>query len=87
MTRRQMRLLVLGVSAVIMFLPAVSHACPNCYASSSKPVLDAYYLSIAFLILIPFGIVGSMLAWLVFRLRRFQTRASNASSVAETSFT
>jgi hypothetical protein len=41
-------------------------------ASTSKPVLDAYYLSVAFMSLLPLGMIGSIVAWARYRIRRAQ---------------
>lgn len=50
--------------AVFLLLPAVIEACPKCFASTGKQVLNAYYVSIAFMSLIPLGIIGAVLTWI-----------------------
>ena len=50
--------------AVFLLLPEIADACPRCFASTGKQVLNAYYVSIAFMSLIPLGIIGAVLAWI-----------------------
>lgn len=44
-------------------------ACPSCYGSVEKNVLDTYYLSTMMLSLLPFGIVAAIavLGWMFMR--------------------
>lgn len=74
------------VLVVFLLLMANSaQACPNCFASSDKRVLHTYYASALFLSLLPFGIVGFILAWFYFSKRqtsskkRFQSRQSRTA--------
>jgi hypothetical protein len=56
---------LLGIAVFLLFLlPAVSEACPKCFAATGKQALNAYYVSIAFMSLIPFGIIGAVLTWI-----------------------
>jgi hypothetical protein len=64
-------LFLLSIALVILSLPSLSEACPKCFASTTKQVLNAYYVSIAFMAVIPFGIIGSVLMW-IYRQRRRQ---------------
>lgn len=41
--------------------PLAAMACPNCYASTDRDILDTYYLSTSLLTLLPFGIVGVLM--------------------------
>jgi hypothetical protein len=72
MTNLRYNILALGIVVILLLAPAVGQTCPKCLASTSKQVLHAYYVSFAFMALIPFGIVGSILAWLYFRMRQKQ---------------
>lgn len=59
-----------GCAAVLMACSAASAiACPSCYGSVEKNVLDTYYMSAVALSLLPFGIVGTIaiLGWLLAR--------------------
>jgi len=56
--------------AVMLFLTTAAHACPNCFASSKAQALQAYYVSIAFMALIPFGMVAGLVLWLRGKIRR-----------------
>lgn len=55
---------LLGIVLVLFMFPNSSGACPKCFAATAKQVLNAYYVSVAFMSLIPFGIIGVILAWL-----------------------
>jgi hypothetical protein len=59
----------LGIPVFPLLLPGMADACPKCFASTGKQVLDAYYLSIAFMSLIPLGIVGAILTWIYCQTR------------------
>jgi hypothetical protein len=74
------RLLAGGILIVFLLIPAFGQACPKCFASTSKQVLHAYYISIAFMGLIPFGIVGSILGWLLFKQRQIHRRMDVAQT-------
>jgi hypothetical protein len=54
----------LGIAVFLLLLPAVIEACPKCFAATGKQVLNAYYVSIAFMSLIPLGIIGAVLTWI-----------------------
>lgn len=57
--------LILAGMAIGVFLCAGSSAaCPRCFAAASKNVLNAYYVSIAFFVLIPAGIIGALVLWI-----------------------
>lgn len=62
-------LLAMGIVAVLLLVPTAGQACPKCFVSAGKQVLHAYYVSVLLMALIPFGIVGSILAWLFFQKR------------------
>jgi hypothetical protein len=53
-----------GIVFVLLLLPTVGEACPKCFAATGKQVLNAYYVSIAFMALVPFSIIGAILAWI-----------------------
>lgn len=65
---------VFGIVVVLFLFPNSSAACPKCFAATSKQVLNAYYVSVAFLALIPFGIIGAILTWLHRQSRRTSDR-------------
>ena len=46
------------------FFADSSLACPKCFASTSHQVLNAYYVSIDFFVLIPAGIIGALALWI-----------------------
>ena len=50
--------------ALIALLPRLARACPVCFAGSNERVLPAYYLTAAFMILLPLAIVGLFAGWL-----------------------
>jgi hypothetical protein len=55
---------ILGIAVFISLLPGLAEACPKCFAAAGKQVLNAYYASIAFMSLIPLGIIGAVLIWI-----------------------
>ena len=59
---------------VLLFMPEAAESCPKCYAASNEKVLDAYYVSIAFMALIPFATIGMIAVW----IRRQQQKKSKA---------
>jgi hypothetical protein len=61
---RKLCLLIVGMAVVLMLLPSFGAACPKCFSAAGQKVLNAYYVSIAFLGLIPFGIIGAILVWI-----------------------
>ena len=72
MTIAQYRLLILGIGAAILLVPTAVGACPKCFGLTDQHVLHTYYFSVLFLSAIPFGIIGSILAWLYLHKRRFR---------------
>lgn len=60
-------MLAIGVGAIL--LPTVAHTCPFCFSSTTKEVLHTYYLSVIFMSLLPFGIVGGIAFW-IYRNKR-----------------
>jgi hypothetical protein len=55
---------ILAAVACTTLLAATAHACPNCFAASKSQALEAYYVSIAFMGMIPFGMVAGLALWL-----------------------
>ena len=49
------------VAATFTAAPATVLACPNCYASLGRRLLNTYYLSTIFLSLLPFAIVATLI--------------------------
>jgi hypothetical protein len=62
--------LIAGPVTLFIFASTTLEACPQCFVSSDNQVLNAYYVSVLFMALVPFGIVGSILAWLFIQKRR-----------------
>jgi hypothetical protein len=60
---------MLVIAGMLFLFPDAISACPKCFAAIGKQVLNAYYVSIAFMMFIPFGIVGGIVIWL-YRTRR-----------------
>lgn len=56
--------IITAIVAYSFLLAATAEACPNCFASSNTQALQAYYVSIAFMALIPFGLVAGIVLWL-----------------------
>jgi hypothetical protein len=75
MSMKKCILLNYGLAVLFLLWPDISAACPKCFASTAKQVLNAYYVSIAFMVLIPFGIIGSILAWIHRQHRRARCHA------------
>lgn len=70
------------VIMVLLFLVSNSaQACPNCFASTTKKVLQTYYVSAIFLSLLPFGVLAFISIW-IFRYKRHLsgTKSSLADS-------
>jgi predicted lysophospholipase L1 biosynthesis ABC-type transport system permease subunit len=63
-------LFAIGMMVGLFFLPDISVACPKCFGASAQQVLNAYYVSIAFMALIPVGIIGGVLTWIHRQSRR-----------------
>jgi len=55
---------VAAAAVALLLLPALATACPTCFASTSKEVLQSYYVSVAGLSLLPFGLVACISIWL-----------------------
>ncbi len=58
MLRTTLYLFVLVIMCQVMLLPELALACPTCFGSVSKHVLNTYYLSALFLSLLPFGVIA-----------------------------
>ena len=53
-----------AVAAIVIFLTGLpAQACPTCFSSATKEVLQSYYFSAAFLSLLPFGLVLFVVVW------------------------
>jgi hypothetical protein len=50
------------VALVAMLLPSAALACPNCFAASSQRTILAYYASTMLLTLMPFVLIGGVIA-------------------------
>lgn len=61
---KKLYVFVIGVVVGLFFLPDLGAACPKCFGASAKQVLNAYYVSIAFMALIPMGIIGAITRWI-----------------------
>lgn len=70
MSTKKNILLVCSLAVLLLLWPNISAACPKCFGASAKQVLNAYYVSIAFMALIPVGIIGGILTWLQRQNRR-----------------
>jgi hypothetical protein len=68
---KKFNLLIAGMPVGLMLLPSLGASCPKCYSAAGQQVLNAYYLSIAFMSLIPLGIIGAILIW-IYRQTRHQ---------------
>jgi hypothetical protein len=73
------KLLSLATLLIFLLLPTIGQPCPKCFASTSKQVLNTYYFTSLILIFIPIAIVGSILAWIFFKIRKFQREVNVAS--------
>jgi hypothetical protein len=78
--RRKTYLLALGMMLALFLWPALGEACPKCFAATGKQILTAYYVSVAFMALIPFGIVGAVLSWIYRQSRRSAEEKSKYNS-------
>jgi hypothetical protein len=68
--RLKLHLFVIGMMIGLFFFPDLALTCPKCFGASAQQVLNAYYVSIAFMALIPVGIIGGILTWLQRQNRR-----------------
>ena len=59
--------LAIGIGAILF--PSVAQTCPFCFSSTTKEVLHTYYLSVIFMSLLPFGVVGGIAIW-IYRNKR-----------------
>lgn len=72
------------ITAVILLLaPATALACPQCYAASNGRVLVTYYLSAAFLSLLPFAVVGTVAAVALRMKRRLGSATGDADALED----
>lgn len=56
-------LICAGIASGILLCVGSGVACPRCFAAVGPQVLNAYYVSIAFFVLVPAGIVGALVLW------------------------
>jgi len=56
-------LILAGIGIGVFLCAGSTAACPKCFAAASHQVLNAYYVSMAFFVLIPAGIVGALVLW------------------------
>ncbi len=80
MTIARDALLVLGIVVTILLIPSTVGACPKCFGSTDSHVLHTYYLSALFLSAIPFGIIGSILAWLFLQHKQQINRSKETNT-------
>lgn len=74
------KIIFFTISALVFGLREVAHACPNCFASSNTQALQAYYVSIGFMALAPFAMVGGVIFWLRRKHRQFERERLPSSS-------
>jgi len=67
------------VALVVIVLPSVALACPNCYAASSQRTIMAYYASTMLLTLMPFALIGGVIL-AVFLMRNRPPSAEDPST-------
>ncbi len=63
--------LSLMITVLLCFSGNPATACPNCFSSASEKVLHTYYISAAFLSLLPFSVVALVSIWLYRQRRHF----------------
>lgn len=61
---------LIGVFALLVYLPAVANACAVCWAGDGGPTDNAFNWSVLFLMAAPYTVVGSIAAWLFCTCRR-----------------
>jgi amino acid transporter len=57
---------------VVLVFFETAHACPSCFASSKTSALQAYYVSIGFMALLPLAMIGAAFVWLRRKQRQFE---------------
>ena len=67
---RRARLSAALLAAVLVSLPAIAAACPSCGVGNGRNKM-AYFVTTIFLSLLPLGLIGAGLFWLVRRGRSF----------------
>lgn len=67
-----MRRPFLAAAALAVLQPGAALACPACYAALAPRLLATYYVSTAFLSLLPFAIVATLLTVARRLQRRFR---------------
>jgi len=60
---------VSAIAIGAMLFPTLAQACPFCFSSATENVLHTYYISVIFLSLLPFGVVGGIAIW-IYRNKR-----------------
>jgi hypothetical protein len=66
------------VLALVTSLPRIALACPVCFSNGNPRVLQAYYISVAFMSALPLALIGGVAWWLYTSARR--TRGSQVMS-------
>lgn len=69
----------MAVGLSVAAVPAVTLACPNCYSSSSRGVINTYLLTAAGMSLLPFLMIAAGLGVFAY-LRRHPNPAADSSS-------
>lgn len=65
------RSLVAGVAVVVVAaLPSAVLACPVCFSNGNPRVLEAYYISVAFMSALPLALIAGVGWWLYTSARR-----------------
>jgi len=54
----------------VLLSAKTASACPVCFSSTTDEVLHTYYLSAAFLTLLPLGLVGGFIAFVYWSVRK-----------------
>ena len=55
------------VAIVGLALPRLAYACPLCFSSQNKEYRMAYLFTAIFMTLLPLGLVGALLTWVMRR--------------------
>lgn len=68
---------LLALGACLLVLASDASACPNCFSSTGKDTLKAYYFSTIALTMLPLGIFGSIIGWVVLKFRKADIEQSS----------
>lgn len=69
-----------AAGAILAALPGAAEACPVCFGNGNPRVLEAYYVSVAFLSALPLVLLGGVAWWLYAMAKRSRSPMAHVES-------